>query len=252
MIDQWKQAAQQPGGPGAEELGRMVDDLLQEESSFAERNAKRFKAVSEAFDAPDFPVLVNLVDVLVQPVDKAVNVLLKRTSILKAIRYKDTKAHDMSIPELKERSREFFLSWARGEFGDSIISDFLSQLKSEQLAKHTDSCSDPASIETCFSLMIFGITDAWWRCSFKAETFPAKMFSLATCDLETFQQMWSEYRRISEGCPDCVDAGFSGQLLKTVDLEIMAPAQVQSFYQEFLDSRPRRPAQYRPFFDLLL
>lgn len=232
-IDKWKQAAQQPGGPDPEELGRMVDDLLQQETSFAEQNAKRFRAVNEAFEAPDFPAMVNLVDVMMLPVDKAVNVLLKRSSILKAIRYKDAKTHEMSVSELKECSRQFFLSWTRGELGERVIADFLDQLKSEQLEKHIHSCSDPSIAETCFSLMIFGITDIWWRCSFKAETFPCKMFSLAECDLATFQQRWQEYRSICARCPHCVDAGFSHSLLMSTDLTAMQAAEIQAFYHEF-------------------
>ena len=232
-IDQWTRAAQTRDGSDAEELGRMVDELLQQESSFAEQNAKRFKAVNEAFQKPTFEVQVYLVDVLMQPIDKAVNTLLKRTSILKAIRFWQADKPSR-LPDLKVSSRDFFLAWSRGQFGDGIVSDFFVQLRSSELAKHTDSCSDPSVMDTCFSLVVFGVTDSWWRCSFRSSTFPSKMFSLAMCDLPTFVRQWGEYRAICDLCPQCVDAGFSEKLLRSMDLTRLSPPEVHQFYEECL------------------
>lgn len=233
-IDQWAQAAQQPDGGDAEALGRIVDELLQQEVSFAERNAKRFKAVNEAFHGQDFETIVNVVDILMQPLDKAINKLLQRTSILKAIRYRCAEDKPAPLSELKTSSRDFFFQWTRGEFGATIVSDFITQLKSEELARHTLACYNPSIMDTSFRLIVFGMADSWWRCSFVTESFPTKMFSLAACDHATFCQTWAEYRSIAMRCPECVDAAFSGPLLRSMDLTVMSEQEVQAFMHEFL------------------
>lgn len=232
-LDQWAQATQHGD---AAELERIVDELLQQETSFAEKNAKRFKAVNDAFGKQDFEVTVNVVDALVQPLDHAVNALLKRTSLLKAIRF-HIPSQSVPLQELKASSKDFFLKWSSGEFGKGIISDFLGQLQSEDLARHAASCSDQSIMDTCFKLIVFGMSDAWWRCCFVADTFPNKMFSLLSCDQQTFEQRWAEYRNTCLCCPECVDCGFSGPLLRSADLTAMSAGEVQSFFQECLGGK---------------
>ena len=206
---------------------------MQQDSSYAERNAKRFKLVVEAFQKKDFEPIVHIVAFLMRPLDTAINRLLKRSSDLKAIRFQDSR--EQSIPELRAKCQQFFLTYASGGFGDSIIADFISQLKSDELAKHLRSCSDHSIPETCFHLIAFALSDIWWRFCLPAQTFPNRMFSLATCDQATFEQTWKDFRQICFKCGECVDVGFSGPLLQSIDLDMLSAQERSASIVELTD-----------------
>ena len=199
----------------------MVEEMLQQESSYAERNAKRFKQVNESFKKEEFQTKVHIISVLMRPLDAAINKLLKRTDNLRAIRYQDSQ-HPHSMSELKTKCLNFFLDFASGRFGESIIANFLGQLRCQELARHCQLCSDHSIVETCFQLIVWGMSDIWWRCCLPANTFPYHMFSLALCDEPTFEEKWKEFRTMCHKCPTCMDAGFSAMLLQSVDLESLA------------------------------
>lgn len=95
-----------PADGSTDELGQIVEELLQQETSYAEQNAKRFKLVSQALQQNDFEVKVNIIDYLMIPIDKAINKLMKRSEILKAIKFEDFSG--FSEAELKVQSVDFF------------------------------------------------------------------------------------------------------------------------------------------------
>ncbi len=74
-IETWARNADS-GNPDANALAKTVEDLLQQDTSYAEQNAKRFRQVNEAFQKQDFEVIVNVVDFLMMPLDTAINRLL--------------------------------------------------------------------------------------------------------------------------------------------------------------------------------
>lgn len=233
-IERWTQAAQQPeGGADAEELGRIVEDLLQQESSYAERNAKRFRLVNEAFQEPNFTVVAHCVDFLMLPLDNVINKLLKRTSTLRHVRFRDSQVTS-TAQELKEELKEFFLQWASGTLGENVIDEFVCQMKSGQLARIAAASTDPSILQTCFELVVFAMSDTWLRFCLPAQTFPNKMFSLTACCQQAFMEKWQEFRDTLQRCPECVDVGFSSKLLGSSDLVQLSERDLQTFVRKLL------------------
>jgi hypothetical protein len=235
-IERWVQSAQQPGRSDAEELGRMVEDMLQHESSYAEKNAKRYRQVNEAFQKPNFQVIVNCVDFLMLPIDTGVNRLLKRTSILKQIRFHDCGQDPQNIAalaELKFNSAEMFLEWACGDFGRRIIQEFSEEMQSGHLARICQGCTDISLLQTCFELVVFAMSDTWMRFCLMGRTFPNRMFELAKCDKLAFAQKWAEFRSVLHNCHECIDAGFSSPLLRSVDMTALSESEAEAFIVEF-------------------
>ncbi len=213
-IESWAQNVGPNGqNPEAAHLGRVVEELLQQETSYAEQNAKRFRLVCEAFQQMDFATTVNIVDHLMAPHDKAINKMLKRTNILKAIRFEDS---EFSQAELKEQSKAFFLQWANGDFGQQVLAHFMEQLKSDILAAHCEK-SDSSTVHTCFELVVFAMSDTWRRFCLTAQSFPWQLFSLTELGLEAFAARIAEFQGILHRCPHCIDAGFGLPILKEVD-----------------------------------
>ena len=124
---------------------------MQRETSYAEENSKRLTAATQAMLQSSFQTTVQIVDLLMEPLDAAMNQLLKRTTCLKKLRFEDTLAEELeSIPKLKEGCRALFLSWASGQFGEKIMQDYLRNLASYELADFCRSCHDPAMPRTFF------------------------------------------------------------------------------------------------------
>ena len=193
---------------------------MQQETTYAEQNAKRFRQVNEAFRKPDFETIVNIVDFLMVPLDAAIDKLLSRTSQLKSLRFheSDITGGAAAEAELEAKVRKMFLDWADGSFGLDIIGHYMRCLRTGQLAEYCSECEQPAMFETCFQLLVFGITDVWKRYCYAVQCFPYKMFAFATCDECTFENQWLEFRRTLHQCPSCIDCGFGTPLLKSVDL----------------------------------
>ncbi len=127
------------------------------------------------------------------------------------------------------QSRDFFLSWKDGSIGKIILKDFMKQLKSDELAKYCQASSDPAMMQTCFQLITFGMSDIWRICCLPALSLPHRMFALATCSHQEVKESWTEFQRILSQCPECVDAGFSSPLLKSVKLDDLTTCVIDEF-----------------------
>jgi len=184
---------------------------MQRETSFAEQNAKRFKLVCEALKQNDFEVKINIIDYLMIPIDKAINQLMKRSEILKAIKFEDCSR--CSEAELKVQSSDFFLQWANGGFGQDIQTEFMNQMKADTLAALCQN-SDASVVHTCFQLLVFGMSDIWRRFCLPAQSFPNRLFSVAELDVETCAKYIEEFQGTLHNCPCCIDPGFGRPMLQ--------------------------------------
>ena len=229
-IQAWAQNVQKAEAPDAEELSRVVEELLQQESSYAEQNAKRFRLVSEAFHQKDFEVIVNIVDLLMAPLDAATNQLLKRSATLKDLRFW-TPECQKTIEELKAECRDFFLDYQNGNFGAKIVADLTKQMQTGQLASYCESCADVSMFHTCFELMVFEMSDTWRRFCLAMESFPHRLWSLATCHQQEFVETWGQLRDMLRTCPDCFDSAFSRPLLQSADMANLSHADRVVFAQ---------------------
>ena len=221
-VEEWHQATSDPGGRDFTELARAVEDLLDQEVSFAEQNAKRLKLVRETFRRPGFEVTVSIVDALISPLDRPMNTCLQRSSILSALRFPQPgSSPDGQHEQLMQKARDMFVQWSSGQMGLSVVSDFMSRMKSPDLASLCQSVleSNPGLPKTCFQLLIFGMSDTWRRMCFATSSFPHKMFKLLDCNAAGFVAKWGEFRQTLLACSECVDASFSAPLLKSVDFE---------------------------------
>ena len=230
------QHGQQAGGihPDPDELGRIVEELLQKEQSFAEQNAKRFKLVLQAMQQPHFGHVVHVLDLLMEPLDHAMNQLFKRTSILKQLRFREVKQGE-SLEGLKKQSQELFLHWTSGAFGKKVMHGFLCNLRSYELASFLQTSGDSATLtRVFFQLALFGISDIWRRFCLAVQGFPWAFFSLLDCSQQDFFVKWAEFSSCLATCPSCVDAGFGAPLLRMVDVALLDDEGRGCWYKEVL------------------
>ena len=218
------------------ELSRTVEDLLDRDPSFAEANAKRQRLVTEAFQKEDLETTVCIVDFLLQPLDAITNKMLRRTTILKKLRYRDIQPGE-SLRDLKEASKTTFLAWASGDLGVQTLRAFLHNIRDEDLTTYCRNFSGPADTvmaKTCFQLTVFGLTDTWRRFCLPAKCFPWNLFQLLTKNETDFCVLWDESFKTLRKCPQCVDGAFSSLLLSAnlENLQSLDPGQRAAFIDE--------------------
>ena len=216
-------------------MGQKIEDLLDDDVSFAEQNAKRLGRVRQAFAQKDFAVIVESVDLLIAPIEVLVNTLMARSSLLKRLRYRKVGEHDPDA--MAERAKSGFHDWVSGLLGQRVVEDFFVQLQSSELAAlcvRSSSAGDGTSgqsdtlcrlSETCFRLAVFGASDIWRRFCLPVQTFPWVIFSLESVSPQEFVAKWAEFRNLLETCSTCVDAGFGEPLLRSVDFSTMTSEQ---------------------------
>ncbi|CAE7199753.1 unnamed protein product, partial [Symbiodinium necroappetens] len=213
-IEQWADTVQsgRADAEDAEALSRMVEELLDNETSYAEENAKRLRLVTQALTEPSFEPAANIIDLLMEPLDAGINKLLKRTTQLRQLRFQDTKDGE-SLQGLKKECQELFLSWSSGDFGRNMMAGFLKNLASFDLADYLRASADTTTPETFFQLTVFSLSDTWRRFVLAVQSLPWLLFSLVACEDPDFIARWDEFCQVFRKCPDCVDAGFSALLL---------------------------------------
>ena len=224
-VEGWAQAAQESGftqnqddGPDVSALSKAVQELLDQETSFAEQNAKRMNLVRLALRKPAFAASVAIVDILISPLDVPMNKCLKRSSMLKALQFQRSIS-SLDRAEMERHCQNMFLDWCSGHLGALVIKDFLSRLQSAELTDLCRSLDDDGTAlsQTTFQLILFGMSDSWRRLCLSVSSFPHKLFSLVKSDPGNFINSWNDFRRTAQRCQGCVDAAFSGPLLKSVD-----------------------------------
>ena len=218
------------------ELSRAVEELLDRETSFAEANAKRQKLVTEAFQTEDLETTVCIVDFLLQPLDAITNKMLRRTTILKKLRYRDIQPGE-SLRDLKEASKTTFLAWASGDLGVQTLRAFLRNIRDEDLTTYCRNFSGAANTDmtkTCFQLTVFGLTDTWRRFCLPVTCFPWSLFQLLTKKEAEFCVLRDESFKILRKCPRCVDGAFSSLLLSAnlENLQSLDPSERATFVDE--------------------
>ena len=239
-ITAWAESMQAGNADAADanpaELGKLVEELLERETSYAEQNAKRLRLVTEAFARDDFETKVTVVDFLLRPLDAVINKMLRRTSVLKELRFMGVKssspAQNETTRKLKDYTQSAFLSWTSGALGCEAIASFLANLGSVDMATYCQRLPGEAISLTCFQLTVFAVSDTWRRFCFAVDSYPWKMFSLATCSRSEFTDAWSKHRAVLARCSKCVDAGFSAPLLRAHDLSAVGVDQRDACIQE--------------------
>ncbi|CAE7641881.1 unnamed protein product [Symbiodinium necroappetens] len=217
-VNAWAEAFQSGSASAdAAELGRTVEDLLEQDTSYAEQNAKRLRLVCDTLGTGDFENKVKIVDFLLGPLDAIINKMLRRTTVLKQLRFNETRNGE-TLQELKDYSRLVFLSWTSGTLGRETIRSFLSNLQSLDLATFCHDSDDVSMSWTCFELTLFAMSDVWRRCCHAVSSFPWILFDLSSCSESDFCTKWTAFRATMQRCPECVDAGFSAPLLRALDV----------------------------------
>ena len=230
-LEEWIQAARGVGfeddGDKArandlDDLSRHVGSLLDKETSFAEQNAKRLNLVRQTFGRASFSTAVHAVDLLIRPLEVPINKCLRRSAVLRALRFQDFKAGvGDTAEELQQYEQAIWLEWSSGQMGLSVARELMAQLKSQELAGLASSAASTSRadfLQTCFQLLLFVMTDIWRRLTLATDCFPFKMFSLIHCSVEEFKCKRTEFRKVHATCAHCVDAGFTGPLLQSVDM----------------------------------
>ena len=212
---------------------------MQRETSFADENSKRLRLVSQAMLHNNFQTTIEIVDLLMAPLDMAMNRLLKRTTCLKKLRFQDVSDADGSIHSMKESCKNLFMSWCSGEFGRNIMQDFLKNLSSYDLAAYCRACRDPSMPRVFFQLTVFSLSDTWRRFCLPQQSCPWQIFLLEACSQADFFAKWDEFVTLWERCSDCMDAGFTVPLLQqgkhVLQLaDLAAPAQFRQDVQKLL------------------
>eukprot|EP00438_Fugacium_kawagutii_P012659 Skav215614 [mRNA] locus=scaffold666:585055:598249:- [translate_table: standard] len=227
-----------------------VEELLQQDESYAAQNRKRQNLVREALSSPSFPAKMNLVDLLMEPMCAAINRLLKRSGTLTEMQLGQVPVTLEGLEglsgleghqqKLKVQSLATFQDWASGRFGLTILHNVLQRVRSGDLIKFLQQSGDASLVKTCFELILFVVSDIWRRCCHSVQGFPWKLFTLLGCsDCNNFMVAWQAARAELMKCPECVDAGFSAPLLNSVDFAVLckdtgadAVNQIQNILQD--------------------
>lgn len=226
-LEEWIQAARDAGyenewdkANDLDDISRHVGSLLDKEASFAEQNAKRLNLVRQAFSKSEFSTVVHAVDLLIRPLDVPINKCLRRSAVLRALRFQDLKAGvGDTLEELQLCAQKTWLAWTSGQMGLSVARELMAQLNSQGLAELANSAALNCKADfllTCFQLLLFGMTDIWRRLTRATDCFPFKLFSLTHCSVEEFKCHWTEFVKIHKRCVHCVDPAFTRPLLESM------------------------------------
>lgn len=190
-----------------------IEELLKQDESYAAQNKKRQRLVREALQSPSFSAKLNLVDLLMEPLDAAINKFLQRSGILTQLWF-----DQQQLPEDNSKATTLFHEWASGHFGLKVVDSILHKIRCQDLVRFLRASKDPDLQQTCFEIVLFVLADIWRRCYHSVQTFPFQMFALLDChDPATFAQKWNEAKDQLNKCPECFDVGFSAPLLRAVD-----------------------------------
>lgn len=196
-----------------------IEELLKQDESYAAQNKKRQRLVREALNTPGFCAKLNLVDLLIEPLDAAVNKLLKGSGILTKLRFEQQSSQDASRI-LQEQSLAVFCDWTSGRFGWKVIEHCLHRVRSFELIKVLQETNDSELERTCFELLTFVLSDTWRRCCHSVISFPCEMFALLDCaDYTAFFQKWCGAKAQLMHCSECVDIEFATPLLQAFNFE---------------------------------
>ncbi|CAE7840035.1 unnamed protein product [Symbiodinium sp. CCMP2592] len=175
-----------------------------------------------------------VVDFLLQPLDAITNKMLRRTTILKKLRYGDIQNGE-TLQDLKTASAATFMDWATGELGNQTLRAFLRNLQDEDLAKYCRQFSGASTDmnKTCFQLTVFGLSDTWRRFCLPSTCFPWTLFQLASASEADFCSLCAEGCKVLDRCPRCVDPAFSALILsQAADLQSLDSVQRAALVQD--------------------
>ena len=219
-----------------------LDDLLDQDASFQDTNAKRKELVKAELSRSDFHDAALVINLLIQPMERVTNQLLKRSSIISKLTHFGTFAPDWQ--ELLHYNKQHFLDFVLGRFGWRLVKEYSTLFGdvATQVYIAKGMPVPPSALQGMLTMVLICMSDTWRRFVWDFASFPQKMFLLIdgtlTGDMpsvEDFCQLWDTFGQSFCTCPDCLDPGFSRELFRRFSPKLsVASTQMQKSVQEKL------------------
>jgi hypothetical protein len=210
-----------------------LEDSLDNDESYAERNKKRETLVQREVSKPTFYDKVIVVDLLMCPVDHDTNYLLRRSRLLGELAFLLPEHNPTRYEEVSTELRSSFLQVVSGTLGEEAVKDYVKSLNI-RFKQICPELSSPAPMAmTFFRQTIFAMSDVWRKLCHAFMCPPFDVFALLDVDFETFADRWRLLRGLYRACPQCVDIDFTTVLLEMFgDLDGKSAAeQLEIFHQ---------------------
>lgn len=183
------------------------------DQSYAAQNGLRRKLVSKEIGKPEFFKSAMIVDVLIQPLEYAINYMMGHTEVLHNLWFLG-KGHPKS-DDLLEKSRLKFLHVTSGKLADKVIQMYMTFLDMGLLNEINMGLEPtPTQLNNIFAMVVVCMSDVFRRFKFDFMVAPFKTFELLQCRTtqefaHTFSILQAKFRK----CPRCVDNGLTSALM---------------------------------------
>ena len=199
-----------------EDLQDVVNDLQGSEMSenYAAYNMKRKQQVKAEVSRPAFSEAAIVVNLIVKPMDRFMNLMFERTKLLAQLSSLGTAAP--SWEQNVQTSKSVFFRAVSGALGWEMV-DCYTEVWQDTIPTVLEDgfLLNESSIQTLFTMVLICISDSWRRFTHHFGGFPWKLFELAhdDRDLPTFVRLWDGFQARRRRCSHCIDLDFSAPIL---------------------------------------
>ena len=197
-------------------LSEVVDVLLAE--------SKVGQQPSQGLSNEDFQALLGemlketfsqssiIIDMLVQPLERATNFFLKRTKLLYDMQY--LSRANPRYEEQGRESKEKFLQVIQGDLGKELLRSYIGVLSNslkEATAMGLQGTQEQLNL--IFQMICVSLTDLQRRLVQEFMQPPYTLLALADADFPSFVSGWQQLQQRHKKCKQCVDVEFTSALL---------------------------------------
>lgn len=194
------------------EMQTLLSDLLDGDANFAMRNSARRLLVSKEMQKHGFDQSAVLMDIILQPMEHAVNFFLKRTALLSKINLLGEDHPEYA--KWLENSQASFQRVLSGKLGMELMSDYKSLLNASLLqAMEMGLDPTPDKLTFLFRSVVVCVSDIWRRMVYEFECLPYSCFQWLSLDLNNFVCKWDSLQEKSQKCYTCLDCEFTAEIV---------------------------------------
>lgn len=204
---------QQPSqGLSNEDFQALLGEMLTENADYAAQNGVRRKMVLAEVSKETFSQSSIIIDMLVQPLERATNFFLKRTKLLYDMQY--LSRANPCYEEQGRESKEKFLQVIQGDLGKELLRSYIGVLSNslkEATAMGLQGTQEQLNL--IFQMICVSLTDLQRRLVQEFMQPPYTLLALADADFPSFVSGWQQLQQRHKKCKQCVDVEFTAALL---------------------------------------
>ena len=193
---------------------RALQDQLDVDQAFASQNKVRRQLVVQEINKPQFSQGAIVIDVMIQPIEWAVNWMLSHTACLYELRSLG-RGHEKER-ELRQKTSQRFFHVMSGALGDALVSKYLLFLEEGGLKEAIQMGLEPhpEMLNRIFQLTTMCLSDLERRFKHSFLSPPFSLFKLLTLDHAEFVHEWGGLQDRYHQCKNCIDPDFAGVILQ--------------------------------------